>query len=400
MAKHSISAFALLTAIFLFPVAAPAAVAPACLAGTEDQWWHDLTQIGAVRSLIDAACVCGNFDGSKRHTHNDYVKCAGNIITAQAAVPPGNLRPRCKATVKKFYAQSTCGTNPALHSAPCIKTVTKGGKIGCTIKATTKRDGVTPTRQCTDGRTFRQVACPLYTTCIDASDTNHDLIIAATGDTGGCVPTPTPTDTPTATPTDTPIPTDTPTPTATDTPTITGTPTPTDTPTLTPTAPPWAGKRVFVTSMTYTGDLGGLSGADSKCQALADGVSGGALGGTWVAWLSTGSVNARDRIPDAAYALVDGVTVVAMSKADLLDGSLLHAINMDENRATPDTFDSWVHTGTVANGTAKGMDCSGWVDDGGNTWLGDFTQQGANWTDAPEGSPSCDTSAHLYCFEQ
>lgn len=28
--------------------------------------------------------------------------------------------------------------------------------------------------------------------------------------------------------------------------------------------------RVFVTSDTYTGDLGGLAGADAKCQATAD----------------------------------------------------------------------------------------------------------------------------------
>ena len=43
-------------------------------------------------------------------------------------------------------------------------------------------------------------------------------------------------------------------------------------------------KRVFVTSANYTGDLGGLVGADSKCQALADSAG---LDGNYKAWLST-----------------------------------------------------------------------------------------------------------------
>ncbi len=157
-------------------------------------------------------------------------------------------------------------------------------------------------------------------------------------------------------------------------------------------------KRVFVTTSRYSGNLGGLSGADTLCQAHADGASGGALGGTWVAWLSTGVVNAKDRITQAEYRLIDRVTVVAVGKADLLDGSLLHAIDMDENGAIPDV-PNWVHTGTIANGTARGRDCSGWTDgDAQPTWLGLCNYSDAAWTDWSGGA--CSNSSHLYCFEQ
>ena len=158
-------------------------------------------------------------------------------------------------------------------------------------------------------------------------------------------------------------------------------------------------KRVFVTSTRYSGNLGGLSGADGICQAHADGASGGPLGGTWVAWLSTGSVNAKDRIPQAEYRLIDGVTVVAVGKADLSDGSLLHAIDMDENGATVSGPYAWMHTGTIANGTARGWDCSGWTAGGvESTWLGLCSLSDGGWTDWSSGS--CDNNAHLYCFEQ
>ena len=52
-------------------------------------------------------------------------------------------------------------------------------------------------------------------------------------------------------------------------------------------------QKVFVTSTTYTGNLGGLSGADSKCQARATAAN---LSGVWKAWLSTGDLAASSRI--------------------------------------------------------------------------------------------------------
>ncbi len=241
MTKHVYSGVALLTVIMLSPAAVPAALTETCLTGTAPDVANDAQQIRAARNMVDATCVCASFDGSPGHTHIRYVACVTHVINAQVAA--AHLRTRCKGTVTTFYRNSTCGMNPALHAEPCIKTVTESGKVTCTIKATTKKDGTTPSGQCTNGRTFTQVACPAYTTCIDAADTNGNLIIAAPGDTGACVPTPTltPTNTSTQTPTNTLTPTATPTstptaiPTNTPTWTPTVTPTPSNTPTQTPT---------------------------------------------------------------------------------------------------------------------------------------------------------------------
>ncbi|MEC7948346.1 MAG: Ig-like domain-containing protein, partial [Myxococcota bacterium] len=58
--------------------------------------------------------------------------------------------------------------------------------------------------------------------------------------------------------------------------------------------------RVFVTSDTWAGDHGGVSGADQHCQDAADAVG---LGGVWVAWLSSTSRSAKDQVGPGPYVL-------------------------------------------------------------------------------------------------
>ena len=156
-----------------------------CLIGTDPSVVNDSAQIRAVRSLIDAACVCADFDGTAGKTHGDYVRCAVGIINAEAAVVPGNLRSQCKGTVKRMVALSSCGRDPALHVVPCLRTVTVPDKLRCSIRPTTKRDG-TPKNSCVDGAASTAVECPAITHCIDAADTNGDLVIGKPGDTGEC----------------------------------------------------------------------------------------------------------------------------------------------------------------------------------------------------------------------
>ena len=72
----------------------------------------------------------------------------------------------------------------------------------------------------------------------------------------------------------------------------------------------------FVTSDTsMNGNLGGLMGADMRCQRLATAV--GAGGKTWRAYLSamTPPTNARDRIGDGPYYNSAGVMVAASKDA-------------------------------------------------------------------------------------
>ena len=86
--------------------------------------------------------------------------------------------------------------------------------------------------------------------------------------------------------------------------------------------------RVFVSSTTHSGNLGGLSGADTTCQNLANAAG---LPGTYRAWLSdnTQSPSTRFATSTGAYALVNGVTIAA-SWTDLTDGTLASPITVTE----------------------------------------------------------------------
>lgn len=65
-------------------------------------------------------------------------------------------------------------------------------------------------------------------------------------------------------------------------------------------------------------DLGGLAGADAHCQMLADGVGAGER--TWRAYMSTSTVNARDRIGAGPWYNVHG-DPIATDVEDLHEGN-------------------------------------------------------------------------------
>ena len=90
-------------------------------------------------------------------------------------------------------------------------------------------------------------------------------------------------------------------------------------------------------------DLGGLEGADQRCQTLAQGA--GAGGKTWRAYLSSnaarqgGAVNARDRIGPGPWQNFKGV-VVAQNPDDL---------HSDNNKLTQEN--TLTERGTMVSGT-------------------------------------------------
>ncbi len=185
------------------------------------------------------------------------------------------------------------------------------------------------------------------------------------------------------------------------TPSATATPTVPTTGTATPAAS--TEKLVFVTNAEFTGALGGLSGADAKCQAAAFN-AGPSLTGTYKAWLSDTSDSPSTRFVQATvpYKLVDG-TVIANNWADLIDGTLLAAINVDENGDPGSNGVAvWTATetdGTLISGATTALTCDNWTlttaqADGGRRDFSSFA-----WTDA--GAPNaCTGLDHLYCFEQ
>ena len=88
-------------------------------------------------------------------------------------------------------------------------------------------------------------------------------------------------------------------------------------------------KTVFVTNASFKGNLGGLTGADEKCQAEADDLASIVPSGTYLAWLSDGTDSPDTRFAKSSdpYVLPDG-TRIAEDFTDLTDGSILQLLNM------------------------------------------------------------------------
>jgi hypothetical protein len=156
--------------------------------------------------------------------------------------------------------------------------------------------------------------------------------------------------------------------------------------------------RVFLSSVLYPGDLGGLTGADAKCQGLA-GAAG--LPGTYKAWLSdsTSSVISRFVPSSGPYQLVNGITIAA-NWADLKDGLLAAPINVTETGGGPGgSTTAWTHTafdGSPALGDAHCQDWGSTVAPSGTA--GNVTATDPTW--ALFNSTTCNTPLHLYCFQQ
>ena len=158
-------------------------------------------------------------------------------------------------------------------------------------------------------------------------------------------------------------------------------------------APPPA-NRVFATSGTYPGNLGGLAGADAKCAAAA---TAGGLPGTFVAFLSTSTFDARDRLAGSrGWVRVDGAPV-ADTVASMLAGVVFNPIDLDEaGTRFAGLADTW--TGSQATGVVlPGAACADWTVTTGSGQMG-YAHYGPPAGVAFSTFP-CATAYHLYCFE-
>jgi hypothetical protein len=166
-------------------------------------------------------------------------------------------------------------------------------------------------------------------------------------------------------------------------------------------------------------DLGGLAGADAHCAALA--AAAGAGSRTWRAYLSTDSINARDRIGNGPWHNAEG-TLIAANVDELHSDSanVNKETALDENGAvingsgdTPNRHD--ILTGSHADGTAfdDGEDhtCSLWSSSSdGSAHLGHHDRlsrgkPGSPWNDAhpsrgcsQENLRSTGGDGLFYCF--
>jgi hypothetical protein len=159
-------------------------------------------------------------------------------------------------------------------------------------------------------------------------------------------------------------------------------------------------KKVFISSEVYSGNLGGLLGADAICQGLADSAG---IGGTFKAWLSSGNDDPIKRFKHSIYQYVrvDGA-LVANNWSDLVDSTISNPINVTELGET--LQDALVWTNTYANGATfnyQAIPCNSWTDgtyNYGVHMIGSASQTNDYWTYGYGGN--CVGPSHLYCFQQ
>jgi hypothetical protein len=168
---------------------------------------------------------------------------------------------------------------------------------------------------------------------------------------------------------------------------------------------------VFISSQNYSGDLGGIAGADAKCQKLAEDAG---LTGTFLAWLSDASTTPLTRFhhSEIPYVLVDG-TKVADNWADLVDGTLDEPIYLTETGGEPTVGTTPCGGGGYVTAWSSTNSSGGLIGGGAYTCnsYGSTSGTGAAWGLAKDTTASwsswcttagslCGTLSALYCFEQ
>jgi hypothetical protein len=160
--------------------------------------------------------------------------------------------------------------------------------------------------------------------------------------------------------------------------------------------------EVFITSASGNGDLSswpdaggnaGTAAGDAVCAARA--LAAG-LPGTFKAWLSDATVDAKDRVTrDAEWKRFDAMPV-AVNKAALLAGHLFTPVTFDEFGAP--VGDTNVLTGTKVDGTKATTHCQGWTSASATdtAMRGRADHMSSRWT--AQSASACSGTFRLYCF--
>jgi hypothetical protein len=156
---------------------------------------------------------------------------------------------------------------------------------------------------------------------------------------------------------------------------------------------------VFVSSTTtYTGNLGGLTGADSICQSNA---TAAGYSGTWKAIISDSTTSALSRIPFNWGTLKrpDGV-VVANSWSDLWDGSIQNPISITAQGTASAGYR--VHSNTTSAGEIDSttLTCSNWSTTSGTApnKIGTMTSTSSTWIADNNGHSNSDCPHGIYAL--
>lgn len=176
----------------------------------------------------------------------------------------------------------------------------------------------------------------------------------------------------------------------------------------------WLAKIVFVSSETYTGALGGVSGADLKCRALAQAV-GLVNAKRFRAWISDGVSSPIARFDEIGvdslpYAMRNG-KIVATNFQELIDDGPRAGISVTEKGTILQLKQVWTNTSAFGGTFSVVNHCAEWAasdmeltariginalpDEQGPDW--ESWRSERQWTSYL--ARTCSKSAHLYCFE-
>ena len=172
--------------------------------------------------------------------------------------------------------------------------------------------------------------------------------------------------------------------------------------------PSSASTFVFVTSTTYTGNLGGVSGADAKCneRAIAAGLPG--VYKAWIGINSGGGTGPTATFPhQTGNYILPGGQVVANGWNDLTDTTIDIAINDDEFGTPGVNAKVWTNVdfdgSTLLNARCAlgGVDWTSDLSSGAGV-IGSTTNNNSCWSVDTCANPvsDCNIPQHLYCFMQ
>ena len=168
------------------------------------------------------------------------------------------------------------------------------------------------------------------------------------------------------------------------------------------------GKRyVFVTSIYYKGNLGGIEGADQKCNTLAAAGDGKLNDKTFKAWIAASPEDEpakrfNSNFP-GEYVLVNE-TVISnggwQSFASSLNKNLYAPININEKgQIIANNFETWTNVTLNGKMQSDSLSCNQWTSSGNYAGLQGSASSSENgeWTN--KSHKLCNLEARLYCFE-
>ncbi|MDQ2635430.1 MAG: hypothetical protein M3Y83_00965 [Actinomycetota bacterium] len=179
-----------------------------------------------------------------------------------------------------------------------------------------------------------------------------------------------------------------------------------------PTMCRYAPRLVFLTSESFTGNLGGLAGADKRCNELA---AASLLTGAFRAWLLVDGQTLATRFPEF-HGEPTPWNFMSMGN-DLLAKNFQQLVS--QGPAGPLAYtekgealvERPVWTNITAAGLAAGGDCGQWTKEAGTALIGNsgfVPDEGAEaetwhqqrqWTDLSGIKAFCNWSYHLYCIQ-